>query len=79
MPLSNRQIRSLLLASSETHIEEIDCEGFLSHVAEYAEARAAGRAIPAALAQAQAHERLCANCAEECAALVEMLRAEQDA
>jgi hypothetical protein len=45
--------------------------------AQYAEARAAGRTIPDALAKVEAHDRLCANCAEECAALIELVRAEQ--
>ncbi len=74
MPLRDEQIRALLLACRETHEEEIDCEQFLTGVAEYAEARAEGRAIPPALAKVEAHERLCANCRDECGALVALLR-----
>lgn len=77
MPLHDHHVRSLLVASRETHADEIDCEEFLESMARYAEARAAGRSIPEALAKVEAHERLCANCAEECAALVEMVRAEE--
>jgi hypothetical protein len=76
MPLNDQHVRALLVATGETHEEEIDCEGFLDRVAAYAEARAEGRALPASFAKVEAHERLCANCAEESRALVEMLRGE---
>jgi hypothetical protein len=76
-PLNDRQVRALLVASRETHADELDCDEFLAHMAQYAEARAAGRAIPDALVKVEAHDRLCANCAEECAALIELVRAQQ--
>ncbi len=75
MALTDQQVRALLVASRETHADEIDCEEFLTQMAQYAEARAAG-SVPATLPNVEAHERLCANCAEECAALVEVLRAD---
>ncbi len=75
MPLSDEQILALLLSSSHTQAEEIDCEQFLTFLAEYAEARAEGRAVPGALAKVEEHERLCTNCREECGALVELIRA----
>ena len=78
MPLNDQHVRALLVASRETRAEEIDCEEFLTHMAQYVEARVAGRAIPEALAKVEAHERLCANCAEECGALVDLLRADVD-
>jgi hypothetical protein len=77
MPINDQQIRALLVVARETHADEIDCEEFLADMAQYAETRAAGRAIPETLAKVEAHERLCANCAEECASLVEFLRTEQ--
>jgi hypothetical protein len=77
MPINDQQLRSLLVASRETHADEIDCEEFLADMAQYAETRAAGRAIPETLAKVEAHERLCASCAEECRTLIEWLRAEQ--
>ncbi len=76
MPLSDRQVRALLLACRETHADEIDCDQFLTLSAEYAEARAEGRALPQALAKVEEHQRLCANCREECGALIELIRAE---
>ncbi len=45
-------------------------------MAELAEARAAGRSSGGVLASAEADERLCANCREECAALVSVLETE---
>ena len=79
MPLSDQQVRALLLACRETHADEIDCEEFLAFMARYAEARAESRALPEALAKVEEHERLCANCREECRALIELIRAEHSA
>ena len=79
MPLSDRQVRALLVASRETHADEIDCEQFLTFMAEYAEACAEGGASPPHLAQAAEHERLCANCRDECRALIEIVGADHAA
>ncbi len=73
MPLNDEQARALVLACRETHADEIDCEQFLTFLAEYAEARAEGRAVPPALEKVEEHERLCANCREECGALVDLI------
>jgi predicted anti-sigma-YlaC factor YlaD len=78
MPLSDDQVRALLLACRETHADEIDCEQFLTFAAEYAEARAEGRVLPRALAKVEEHERLCPNCREECGALAELIRSGHD-
>jgi predicted anti-sigma-YlaC factor YlaD len=77
VPLSNRQVQALLLACHETHDHEIDCEDFLTFLPEYAELRAEDRALPHALGKVEEHERLCANCREECGALIELVRAER--
>ena len=73
MRLRDDQARTLLKASRETRDVEIDCDDFLSLMAEYAEVRADGRAVPEHLEKASAHERLCASCREELAALVEIV------
>jgi hypothetical protein len=75
MPLNDQHVRSLLQAAKATEAEEIDCEEFNALMAAYVEARGSQRPIPPALAKAVEHERLCANCAEECRALMEMLEA----
>lgn len=73
MRLRDEQVRSLLNASRETGDVEIDCDEFLSLMARYAEVRAEGRAVPKGLEKASAHERLCASCREELAALVDIV------
>ena len=74
MPLRDREVRALLQACGDTGSEEIDCEEFLEMMAAYAEALAERRPIPPQLRKAQAHEQLCIHCAEECRALLEVLR-----
>lgn len=73
MLLSDQRVHALLVACSETHADEIDCEQFLAVMPEYAEACAERVALPARLVKAAQHERLCANCREECRALVELV------
>lgn len=77
MSLRDAHVHGLLGVLAETQDLEIDCEQFLDHMAAYAELRAAGRPVPDALAQVVAHERLCANCREECQALTEAIRDEE--
>jgi hypothetical protein len=73
MKLRDDQVRAVLDVSRETRDVEIDCEDFLSLMAEYAEVRAEGRAVPQGLEKAVAHERLCGSCREELTALVDIL------
>jgi hypothetical protein len=74
MRLREEQIRGLLEAVRETREVEIDCEEYLSRMAAYAEARTnAGRPVPPEFERVIEHERLCANCREETAALLQML------
>lgn len=67
--LTPEQVRALGQVLGATEETEIDCETFLDHVAELVEHRRQGRVLPGHLALVEAHERLCANCREECAAL----------
>jgi len=73
MDLSKRQLHALTHALDETHDFELTCDEYLDLVAAYAELRARGEPIPASLEQVLAHERLCAACREETAALIELL------
>jgi hypothetical protein len=77
MPLRDPQVLRLLAALAATRDEEIDCEAYLALMPECAEARAEGRPLPESLAMAEAHERLCPNCTEECRALVEAIRGDR--
>lgn len=76
MRLEDRQIAALLRVLRETQPVELDCDAFLDAMAACAELRATGQAWPPELAAVLAHEQLCANCREELAALVELLRLE---
>ncbi len=74
MRLRQEQIRALLRATRDTRDVEVDCEAYLARMAAYAEARADGRRpLPAAFDDMIEHERLCANCREETAAVLQML------
>jgi hypothetical protein len=74
MRLREEQIRALLRVTRETRGVEIDCEAYLARMPAYAEARAdRRRPLPAGFDEVIEHERLCANCREETAALLQML------
>jgi hypothetical protein len=77
MSLTDPQVHGLLSVLGETRAHELDCEQFLARMAQYAELRAADQPVPDALADVEAHERLCANCREECQALVDVVRDER--
>ena len=72
-PLSAPQVRALAQALEATRPTEIDCDAFLALLPALTETRRAGHLPPATLADAVAHERLCANCREEAAALLAAL------
>ncbi len=76
MHLNDDQLRALTRALEQTHDHELTCDEYLERVAVYAERRAAGEAVNEAFAPVIAHERLCANCAEETQALIDALRAQ---
>jgi hypothetical protein len=76
MHLTDEHLRALTQALKQTHEHELTCDEYLERVAAYAEGRAAGQPVPEAFSQVVAHERLCANCAEETEALIDLLRAQ---
>ena len=71
--LTPERIKALGEVIAQTHEKEIDCDDFLLHVAALVEARQRGGAVPPALSLVEEHERLCANCREECAAIAQAL------
>jgi hypothetical protein len=71
MRVDEDRVKRLLEAVRETEDEEMDCEAFLSQMGSHAEARAGG--TEPGTEQARAHERLCANCREELAAVLDAL------
>ena len=75
MTTPDQKIRGLLGALDATHDNEIDCETFIEHAAALVEARRSGGPLPSALELAELHEKLCANCREECSSLAAALAA----
>jgi hypothetical protein len=71
--LKQPQLQALAGAAAATHERELDCDEFLAQMAALAEHRASAGSQPLAppdgLVLAARHERLCANCREELAAL----------
>ncbi len=67
--MKSDEIRALMQVVGATHDIEIDCDAFLAQVALLVETRARGEPVTGALRAVEEHERLCANCREECAAL----------
>jgi hypothetical protein len=62
MPLSKQQVASLVQMVASTTPDEIDCDGCLDHVAEFAETQLAGRPIESAMVAVQNHIQNCHCC-----------------
>jgi hypothetical protein len=75
MTLRDDQVRVLLIACQQTQEEEIDCDQFLVGVPQYAEGVAGDAPRGVDFAKVEAHERLCAHCRGELAALVDCILA----
>ena len=69
MTLSKEQIKALIEVIAATQENEIDCDGCLAALAEFAENELAGKSIPEALGIVKAHLGICRECREEYAAL----------
>ena len=67
--MNQEQVRALAQVVGATDETELDCEGFVMQMAALAERQLAGGPLPDELRLAARHEKLCANCREECAAL----------
>jgi hypothetical protein len=73
MALSKEEIASLMRLVTLTKDDEIDCEGCLARVAQFAERELVGQSIPVAL-EAVAHNlSVCVECHEEFEALLRVL------
>jgi hypothetical protein len=73
MTFSDDRVQILLRTCQETHEEEIDCDQFLMVLPQYAEAVAGDPPRGLDFAKVEAHERLCAHCRGELAALVDCI------
>ncbi len=76
MPLDKQQIKTLLSFVADTREDEITCDECLAGMAEFAETQLLGAEIPDAQKHIQAHIEFCPECAEEYAALLDVLSAE---
>lgn len=65
MPLSKQQVSSLVQLVSSTTPDEMDCDGCLDHVAEFAETQLAGLPVESAMAEVQNHLKNCPCCQNE--------------
>ncbi len=74
MILAKKDIDRLIRMISLTKDDEINCEQFLSSVAEYVEQNLAGKSIPESLKALERHMSLCVECREEHEALLLVLR-----
>jgi hypothetical protein len=76
MHLTDDHLRALTQALKHTRDHELTCDEYLERVAAYAERVAANAHVPETFALIVDHQRLCARCAEETQALVDLLRAQ---
>ena len=74
MSLSKKEIDGLIRLLGLTKDDEIDCDRFLSLVAEFAEQALAGKTIPKELKAVEHHLSICAECREEYEALQQALK-----
>ncbi len=69
MPLSRKEINSLMLLVGLTKDGEVNCERCLAVVAEFAEQQLAGKTISESLKAVEHHLSICEECREEYEAL----------
>lgn len=73
MALTHEQIDKLLGLIGSTQEDDLDCDGCLDHIAEFADVQLANRSLPDALQAVQQHLESCACCADEYQALLDGL------
>ena len=74
MPLTKKQLQTLLCLVATVETDESDCDACFEHLSEFAEAELAGIEIPDALEAVRNHLRQCACCRKEYEALMQGLR-----
>ena len=74
MALTREQIEKLLGLVGSAGDDQLDCDGCLSHIAEFADMQLADRPLSEALQAVQLHLESCACCADEYQALLDGLR-----
>ena len=79
MPLSKEQVASLIGMVASGEPDELDCDGCFEQLAVFAETQLTSREIPEALLAIETHLQQCACCQDEFNALMEGLRALEEA
>jgi len=74
MALSKNEIDGLIQLLCLTKEKEIDCDQFLSLIAEFAEHASAGESVPKELKAVEHHLLICAECHEEYESLRQALK-----
>ena len=74
MPISKKQIDTLLGLISDTESDNLDCDGCFGQLAEFADAKLANQEIPVALQAVEQHLKQCTCCCDEFETLLEGLR-----
>ena len=73
MSISPEQIKNLIDLVAAAEDDQLDCDGCLEHIAEFAEAHLAGHSLSAALKSVQVHLESCGCCRDEFEALLAAL------
>jgi len=76
MILSRQEINTLMNTVSLTRTEEVNCDGCLEGLAEFAERALEGKTVGEGLEAVEHHLVVCTECCEEYRALLEALRGE---
>jgi hypothetical protein len=71
--LSPETIKKLIELVATTQNDQLDCDGCLERIAEFAEAHLAGRSLSAALESVRMHLESCGCCQDEYEALLTAL------
>ena len=74
MALTREQIDKLLVLIGSQQDDQLDCDGCLAHIAEFADLQLENRSMPEALKAVQLHLESCPCCADEYQALLDGLR-----
>ncbi|MGF1583186.1 MAG: hypothetical protein ACFCD0_28025 [Gemmataceae bacterium] len=74
MGLSSKQVEMLISAVELTKEEELDCDGCMTELAQFAEHELEGKPIPEAVVLVQEHLRICPECCEEYGVLLAALK-----
>ena len=74
MSLNQIQITTLMRLVAQTSPDELDCDGCLDHIAEFAEIHLAGRPLCEAMSRVQIHLENCVCCEHEFQSFLEALK-----